>query len=71
DPAPTDGRSREVSLTEAGRHVVDRLVPAMHGFERDLMGVLSDAQLRQLRRVVAALQARIASIDPDVRFGIR
>ncbi|HEX6393410.1 MAG TPA: MarR family transcriptional regulator [Acidimicrobiales bacterium] len=69
--AATDGRSREVSLTRKGREVVDRLVPAMHRFERHLMGSLTDRQLHQLLRMVAVLQARVASIDPDVRFGIR
>lgn len=71
EPGLGDGRSREVSLTDTGSDVVNRLVPAMHTFERELMEVLSHAQLRQLGRMVAALQARIASIDPEVRFGIR
>src|SRR5215211_1354565 len=41
-PSSDDGRSREVALTRAGRAVVDRLVPRMHDFERDLMSVLTD-----------------------------
>jgi DNA-binding MarR family transcriptional regulator len=69
--AVADGRSRPVALTDTGRQLVDRLVPAMHQFERELMGVLTDRQLRQLRGMVATLQARIASRQPDVTFGIR
>ena len=66
-----DGRSRPVALTSAGREIVERLVPAMHRLEYDLMSVLPDIKLSQLRGMVAALQGRIASIQPDVRFGIR
>ena len=71
ETSDSDGRSRVVSLTGHGRRVVNRLVPAMHGFEAELMNALSDSQLRDLRTMVAALQARARSIDPQVRFGIR
>lgn len=70
-PGRDDGRSQEVSLTVRGRRVVERLVPAMHRFEHELMRALSDSQLRQLGRMVAVLQARLASIEPDAVFGIR
>ena len=66
-----DGRSREVTLTAAGRAIVDRLVPAMHTFERELMGALSDAELRRLVGMIAALQHRIIEVAPEARFGIR
>ena len=66
-----DGRSRLVSLTPAGRAVVDRLVPAMHRFEADLMGVLSDPDLERLLETVATLQSRLAELEPNARFGIR
>jgi len=66
-----DGRSREVTLTAKGRKAVDRLVPAMHRFERELMGGLSDAEMRRLLDAVAALQQRLTSLAPTARFGIR
>jgi DNA-binding MarR family transcriptional regulator len=66
-----DGRSRVVSLTPAGRRVVDRLVPRMHEFERDLMKPLSDRQLDDLLDVVARLQHRLLEVAPYARLGIR
>jgi DNA-binding MarR family transcriptional regulator len=69
--ASRDGRSREVRITDPGRRVVERLVPAMHRFERDLMEALPDGRLRQLLAMVAMLQQRIAAIEPEIRVGIR
>lgn len=66
-----DGRSRHVTLTAKGRKAVDRLVPAMHRFERDLMGGLTDTELRRLLDAVAALQRRLVALAPAARFGIR
>jgi DNA-binding MarR family transcriptional regulator len=66
-----DGRSRDVSLTAAGRRIVNRLVPRMHEFERELMCVLSDRQLDQLLNMTSALQERLASLDPNAHLGIR
>ena len=70
-PAPGDGRARAVALTARGREIVDRLVPAMHRFERELMTALPERELGRLRSMVAALQARVLAVDPDVRFGLR
>ena len=70
-PHERDGRSRTVSLTSAGRRVVDRLVPRMHAFERELMEVLSDRELERLLAAVAALQARVVELVPNARLGIR
>ena len=70
-PHPHDGRALDVVLTASGRRAVDRLVPRMHAFERDLMGVLPDADLDQLLRMVATLQQRIGTLDPSARLGIR
>jgi DNA-binding MarR family transcriptional regulator len=68
--SPSDGRSREVALTPAGRAVVDRLVPRMHEFERDLMGVVGERRLRELLRTTARLQARVQALA-STRLGIR
>ena len=67
----TDGRSRDVALTAAGRRVAQRLVPRMHDFERDLMSVLTDRQLGELLAMIAALQRRIGELAPDSPLGIR
>jgi DNA-binding MarR family transcriptional regulator len=66
-----DGRSRLVSLTPAGRRIVDGLVPRLHEFERDLMGALTDRQLDQLLDLVARLQHRLHEVAPAARLGIR
>jgi DNA-binding MarR family transcriptional regulator len=70
-PAAVDGRSREVSLTEAGRAAADRLVPLLHEFEHALMSALTDRQLDELLASVAVLQQRIQELRPDARLGIR
>lgn len=67
----TDRRSREVVLTAAGRRIARRLVPRMHEFERDLMGVLTDDELHHLLVMVAALQRRIGELAPGSPLGIR
>ena len=66
----SDGRSIEVALTRQGRGIVRKLVPRMHEFERDLMGVLSDRQLDDLLGMVARLQARVQELAPSARLGI-
>ena len=55
-PHARDGRSRTVSLTRAGRRVVDRLVPRMHAFERELTGCSG---------------RRVTELAPTARLGIR
>ena len=67
----TDGRSRDVVLTGAGRAVADRLVPRLHEFERDLMCALSDRQLDELLAMVAELQHRIGELEPTRPLGVR
>jgi DNA-binding MarR family transcriptional regulator len=62
-PSPTDGRSRDVTITPAGRRLVRRLEPRLHAFETKLMTVLSDEELDELLRMVAVLQARLRDID--------
>lgn len=71
DAHDTDGRSRVIAITRAGRAIVRKLVPRAHEFERDLMGALSDAELRQFIGMVAALQARLREVAPDARLAIR
>ena len=69
--AQHDGRSRVVSLTPAGRRVVEQLVPRLHEFEHELMGALSDRELDDLLAVVARLQHRLREVAPEARLGIR
>jgi DNA-binding MarR family transcriptional regulator len=68
--SPHDGRSRPVAITPPGRRIAARLVPAMHRFERDLMGTLEDDELDDLLTKIARLQRRLAELDPTAAFGI-
>ncbi len=61
--SPTDGRSRDVTVTPAGRRLVRRLEPKLHAFETELMTALGDDELDELLRMVAVLQARLREID--------
>lgn len=58
-PHATDGRSRDVTITPAGRKLVRRLEPRLHEFETALMTVLDDDELDDLLRMVAVLQERL------------
>jgi DNA-binding MarR family transcriptional regulator len=71
DAHHADGRSRVIAITRAGRRIIDALVPRVHEFERDLMTVLSDAELRRLIAMVAGLQTRLRELAPDARLAIR
>ena len=65
-----DGRQRAVRLTRKGRHVVNRLLPQIHRFERDLLGCLSKRELLELHRSVAKLQHRLTALAPHAALGI-
>jgi DNA-binding MarR family transcriptional regulator len=69
--SPADGRTREVAITPKGQRIVRQLVPQLHDFERNLMGVLTDRQLDELLAIVAVLQHRIGEIAPGARLGVR
>ena len=69
-PNSGDGRGRDVRLTAAGRRVVERLVPQMHDFERDLMGALPDTDLDELLRMIGTLQHRVQELEPNSRLAI-
>lgn len=62
-PSATDGRSREVTITPAGRRLVRRTEPRLHEFETALMTALGDAELDELLRMVAVLQERLREVQ--------
>lgn len=47
-PSPTDGRGKTVTLTDAGRGLIERLLPGHIRRERDLLSALTDAELHTL-----------------------
>jgi DNA-binding MarR family transcriptional regulator len=58
-----DGRGRDVSITPAGKRLARRIEPRLHEFETAFMTVLSDAELDELLRMVAVLQARLSEVE--------
>ena len=65
-----DGRQRVVRLTRRGRAIVNRLVPQIHRFERELFDCLSQRELVALRGMVATLQQRLIALAPDAPIGL-
>jgi DNA-binding MarR family transcriptional regulator len=63
DPASTDGRSRTVTLTPAGRQLVDELMPRHLANENGLLEALSPRQREQLERLLAVLAATVETAD--------
>jgi DNA-binding MarR family transcriptional regulator len=55
DASPTDGRARTVTLTDAGRRLVDELMPRHLANEDRLLEPLTAQQRRQLDRLLAVL----------------
>lgn len=58
----SDGRMRLVSLTEAGRDLVEQLLPEVHRFERDLFNGLDPSQQRILLDSLSTIAARLDQI---------
>ncbi len=63
---PSDRRKQLVSITDAGRDLVDEFLPALMGLQTKVMTGLSEPQRRQLRRMLEIVSAAIDSVDPDV-----
>ncbi|WP_226893729.1 MarR family winged helix-turn-helix transcriptional regulator [Nisaea sediminum] len=54
-----DARLLEISLSDAGWAVYRQIVPLATGFERDLMGVLDDADHEALERIFGKLNGQL------------
>jgi DNA-binding MarR family transcriptional regulator len=58
-PHGTDGRMRLVSLTDAGRDLVRRVLPEVHRFEEELLRGLDRSQQIDLLEKLAAVAVRL------------
>jgi len=65
-PNPRDGRSNLVEITDEGRAVADQLLPGIRTLERHAMDRLSEAERRQLLRLLKRILARVADLADDV-----
>lgn len=63
-PAASDGRGRVVTLTDEGRALVDRLMPAHLANEDRLLGGLTGAQRRELAGLLHVLAASLDGPRP-------
>ncbi|SDQ89091.1 DNA-binding transcriptional regulator, MarR family [Tsukamurella pulmonis] len=64
-PDPTDGRGKRVTLTEAGRALIERLLPGHVERVRGMLAPLSDEDLRSFDSLLRSLTALPSSGDED------
>lgn len=62
-PHPGDRRSVFVEITEAGRQLLDRLVPELIEHEKRWAAALSPSRREQLLRLLGAVQDQLRSLD--------
>ncbi len=63
-PAPGDERSIIVTLTEAGREVLAKVLPGHVGVVRDLLAPLSVADSAELTRILGLVRDRMRARPP-------
>lgn len=67
-PHPGDRRKIQVTLTNSGRELVDRLLPAIHALESEVMNVLSAQEKTILLAILEKVQQSIVTVavEPPV-----
>jgi DNA-binding MarR family transcriptional regulator len=73
-PHPDDGRKLVIELTDAGRAIIDQVLPGIHTLETRVMSVLTPAERAQLMRLLSKVHASAASVateTPGPLGGIR
>ena len=64
-PDPDDRRRLLVSLTDAGRSLVDAFLPQVVALQTAITGGLSEAERQQLRQSLAKIHEAIETVDAD------
>lgn len=59
-PHPDDRRMLLIDITDAGRDVVDLILPVTHRINKDVFGVLSEDERQRLLELLARVQERLA-----------
>ncbi len=60
-PHPTDRRKLLIDLTPSGRRTIDKILPGVHRLETAVMSALSEQERRDLLRLIAKVQASVAT----------
>jgi DNA-binding MarR family transcriptional regulator len=64
-PDPDDRRKQLVSLTRAGRALVDKILPEVVALQTAIMAGLSESDRRHLLGSLAVIRDTIAGVDPE------
>jgi DNA-binding MarR family transcriptional regulator len=59
-PHPSDRRKLLIDITDDARHLLDRMMPRVHGASRDAFNVLSDTECLTLVGLLERVQERLA-----------
>lgn len=59
----SDGRMQLVGLTGEGRALVQRVLPEVHRFERELFGVLDEERQQSLLAMLATILERLDALE--------
>jgi DNA-binding MarR family transcriptional regulator len=60
---PEDNRASFLSLTNKGKALYQQIVPRALSWEKGFLGVLTDREQRDLRRILAKLEGRLNELD--------
>lgn len=63
DPDPMDRRTKRISITDAGRLVIQNSEPARKAFVDDVFGILEPEETAMFGRVLDKLRARVRALD--------
>jgi DNA-binding MarR family transcriptional regulator len=64
-PHPTDRRKLLIDITDRARPVLDRLLPRVHGANRDVFAVLSDEECATLVGLLGRVQAQLTALGQE------
>lgn len=64
-PHPSDRRKLLIDITDEARRILDRMLPRVHGAERDTFAVLSDAECEILVGLLERVQARLHALGQE------
>jgi DNA-binding MarR family transcriptional regulator len=73
-PHPDDGRKLVIDLTDAGRAIIDQVLPGIHTLETRVLSALTPAERAQLMRLLSKVHASAAAVAaeaPEPLGGIR